>query len=110
MNQGGTRMPDDDSPVERRMTTHTSRSVDPLRLVESTQPQRLISLLRSSGWQDVGRRENVYIRLARTEDADRKATSIIVPLDREASDFYLLMTAAFQSLQEIWPSTWQRAI
>lgn len=109
-------MSESDTPATDDGSTATREPVDALRpadlsnLVDSTQPQRLLTLLRSSGWHDVGHRTNIYTRLQRSSEIDDKGNSVVVPLDREASDFSLLMTAALETIRRTWPSTWQRSI
>ena len=97
-------------PTAGRETADALHPADLSNLVERTQPQRLLSLLRGSGWHEVGHRTNSYTRLQRSSKTDTQGTSVIVPLDREASDFYLLMTAALETIRRMWPSTWQRSI
>ena len=100
----------DKNPPASPEPTNTTRTEDPSSLADRTQPQRLLTLLRGSGWHDVGHRTNSYTRLQYGSETDNQDTSVIVPLDREASDFSILMKAALETIQRMWPSTWQRSI
>lgn len=83
---------------------------DLVHLVARIQPQRLLTLLRGTGFRDVGYRENSYVRLTHSEDTRTKGTSVIVPLDPTASDFEELMATALDLLRTDWPNAWHRSI
>ncbi len=109
MSHSDEQTPDDDDPTHLE-PADALRSGNLSSMVESTHPHRLLTLMRNSGWRDVGHRPNSYTRLQRTSSASHQGTSVIVPLDRDASDFSLLMAAALETIRRMWPSTWQRSI
>ena len=84
--------------------------VDFRLLAERTTPDRLLKLLKSSGWATVGRRKNTYERLQSESDTGVRRTSVIVPLDPAASDFGLLMEAALEAVSRLTPKVWERRI
>ena len=79
-------------------------------LAQRTTSGRLLKLLKSSGWGTVGRRKNVYERLQSESDPGFRRTSVIVPLDRDASDYGLLMKAALETANRLTPGVWDRRI
>ena len=109
MNQSDVQTPNEDAPTHPE-SADILRSGDLSSMAESTQPHRLLTLMRGTGWHDVGHRPNSYTRLQRTSEASHQGTSVIVPLDRDANDFSILMTAALETIRRMWPTTWQRSI
>lgn len=97
-------------PVSDERTAAVRGPADLTGLATRTEPERLLTMLRGSGWEDVGYRENSYIRLRRSDEPDSRGTSVIVPLNRAANDFNLLMAAALGTIRRLWPSVWQRSI
>ena len=83
---------------------------DLAQMAKTTEPERLVALLSGSGWQPAGYREKTYVRLQHSDDTGVRNTSIIVPLNRSASDFYLLMEAALETIRNLTPIVWQRSI
>ncbi|QFU94071.1 hypothetical protein [Amycolatopsis sp. YIM 10] len=66
-------------------------------------PQRLTVLLKSVGWQLRTGREGIYNRLippSSLEHPDSRPRSLLVPLNKNAPDYNLLMNAALTELDE----------
>ena len=89
-----------------------SRSSDSARPAENADPGRLVALLSGCGWETVGRREGAYVRLRGSEEAyaGMGDASVIVPLNRAAGDFDLLMQAAVDTVSSSSPEVWKRSI
>ncbi|MDE0268200.1 MAG: hypothetical protein OXI96_04070 [Acidimicrobiaceae bacterium] len=80
------------------------------QVASSVDPERLLTLLRGGAWETVGHRENTYERLRVRDDSGVRSSSIIVPLNQEASDFELLMEAALADIKSMTPDVWKRSI
>jgi hypothetical protein len=67
---------------------------------ENVDPNRLRIVLKDLGWEDVGGREGVYARYAPSlkEGSPLAVPSVLIPLDRAAADFQLLMRSALLQL------------
>ena len=87
-----------------------SSSLGLSRAAESADPERLVVLLSGCGWEIAGRRAGAYVRLRGGVDADSHSASVIVPLNRSASDYGLLMKAAVETVSSLSPETWRRSI
>ena len=83
---------------------------DITQMAASTEPEQLLALLSGSVWEEAGRRENTYVRLRSTAVTGTRGTAIIIPLDRTARDFGLLMKAALESIMSLTPDIWRRSI
>ena len=71
---------------------------------------RWIEVLMRNGWEIVGSREHSYVRLAGQADLGTTPPSVVIPLNRGAEDFGLLMTAAFDTIRKLGDSTWMRLV
>lgn len=60
--------------------------------------QRIVDALLAAGWDEVGRRQGIYVRLARPRDvAERR--SLLVPLNPAAGEYDDLMSAVLRTLE-----------
>lgn len=71
----------------------------------ATNPRRLVAALRAAGWTTVGRRTDVYERLAwpapgGTPGHPRDRRSLLVPLDPSDGGFSEMMAAVLTELGE----------
>lgn len=74
----------------------------------TVRPDRLIQALKSNGWEVAGFRENRYVRLKGSLESGFSGPSVVVPLNRDAVDFDLLMNAAFETIRKLGESHWIR--
>ena len=95
---------------QRNHPDPTMNKIDLPQVVANTDPERLLTLLKSNGWETVGHRKNIYERLQSRADSGAHSTSVFIPLNRDASDFDLLMQDALEDIKRIAPDVWQRSI